>query len=129
MTTDDIDIVAAALSGDKVAVLKDQLQRLEREILERIVIELLTRTTIEHEVADLRNEILNLQPGEGQADDPMARRDRLALKKECLELSGEIRSERRDAWKDVQHLKTEERIVEKELLTVQQRDKRLRDFT
>ena len=124
----DIDTISAALHGDKRAVLKDQLQRLEREVVERLLIDVLTRSAVEAEVTDIRSEIIRLQPPEGQADDPGQRRDRLALEKERADLTKELRVEQRDCWRDVQELKREERQVEKELLTVHQRDKRLREF-
>lgn len=128
--TDDIDIVAAALSGDKKAVLKDQLKRLEREELERLVLEILSKATIAQEILDIRNEILRLEPlHEELGDDPMKRRDRLALKKEVLTLSKEVRDDERGTWRDVQNLKREEREVQKELIGTKQRDQRLRDFT
>lgn len=128
--TDDIDIVAAALSGDKKAVLKEQLRLIDREILERLMIELLTRDGIEHDVADIRNEIIQLQPDhDGNPDDPVKRRDRLALRKEELDLTKELREEREGCWRDVKDLKREERDVQKELTTIEKRDKRLSDFT
>lgn len=127
--TDDIDIVAAALSGDKKAVLKEQLTRIDREILERVMIELLTRASIEDDVRDLREQLLQLQPAhQGVPDDPVQRRDRLALKKEELDLTKELREERRECWNDVQALKREERDVQKELSTTERRDKRLHEF-
>lgn len=126
--TDDFDKISAALTGDKRAVLKDQLKRLEREVVERLLIDVLTRANVEEEVRDIRNEILNLQPADGQPDNPTERSARLTLKKECLDLTKELRVEQRDCWRDVQNLQREEREVEKELLLVHQRDKRLRDF-
>ena len=128
MMTDEFDHISAALTGDKRAVLKDQLQRLEREVVERLLIDVLTRAAVEGEVTDIRGEIIRLQPREGQGDDPVARRDRLALEKERADLTKELRTEQRDCWRDVQELKREERQVEKELLTVHQRDRRLREF-
>lgn len=128
MMTDEFDHISAALTGDKRAVLKDQLQRLEREVVERLLIDVLTRAAVEGEVTDIRGEIIRLQPPDGQGDDPVARRDRLALEKERADLTKELRAEQRDCWRDVQELKREERQVEKELLTVHQRDKRLREF-
>src|ERR1043166_226681 len=105
---DAFDAITAALSGDKRTILKEQLTRIKREELERIVLEILTRNDINDEVADLRNEILKLSPEEHAPDDTTKRRDRLALKKEVLDLTKEERDERRMTWRDVQNLKREE---------------------
>jgi hypothetical protein len=126
--TDDIDSITAALSGDKRAVLHQQLKSINREKLERFVIEVLTNKDITEEVGELRNELLRMQPPDGQRPDPQERRDRLVIEKEVLDLKKEGRDETRSTWRDVQNLEREQREVEKDLLTTAQRDKRIKDF-
>jgi hypothetical protein len=50
------------------------------------------------------------------------------LEREKLDLTKELREEQRDAWKDVQILKREEREVENELLGNDQRHKRTKEL-
>lgn len=128
MTEDDIDSVTAALSGDKRAVLHEQLKKIKREKLERFVVEVLTNKDIAELVSELRNELLRMQPPDGQREDPQERRDRLTIEKEMLDLKKEGRDETRTTWRDVQNLEREQRDIEKELTTTAQRDKRLHDF-
>jgi len=125
---DDIDRVTAALSGDKRAVLQEQMKSIGREKLERFVIEVLTNKDIAEQVSELRNELLRMQPPDGAREDPQERRDRLVVEKEMLDLKREGRDETRSTWRDVQNLEREKREVEKELLITGQRDKRLHDF-
>ena len=125
---DDVDRLTAALSGDKRAVLEAQLKSIDREKLERFVIEIFGGKDIDDTVSDLRNELLRMQPQDGQAENPQDRRDRLVVEKEILDLTKEGRDDKRNTWRDVQNLEREKREVEKELLTADQRDKRLHDF-
>lgn len=75
----EIDIIAAALHGDKQTVLKHQLQQISREILENIFLELAQRHSLHDEIDAYRRQLLALEPHEGQADDPMLRKDRLKV--------------------------------------------------
>lgn len=121
----DIDVIAAALSGDRHAVLKDQLRRIEIEIVARLAINITTREAIHHRITDLRTDLLKLAPPhDGLGDDPTTLRDRLSLKREMRLLLRELSDEHRSCWSDTQALRTEARIVEKELLQHQYRDKR-----
>jgi len=127
--TDDIDIVAAALSGDRQAVLTDQLRRIETELIGRLAVNITTRENIHNLLADLRADLLKLEPPhDGLGDDPSTLTDRIALKREWRSLVRELSEEQRSCWADTQALRTEARQVEKELLQVRQRDKRLGDF-
>lgn len=123
----ELDVVIDALHGDKKAVLKDQVKAIEEEIGERRLIAADTSLVIKDELQELRNETLNLtHTDEGQGD--RDRRDRLAVEKERLDLSRELRGEQRDSWKDVQNLRREEREVEKELSTSDKEHRRAREL-
>lgn len=122
-----LDAVIDALHGDKKAVLKDQVKTIEEEIVERRLIAADTALGIHEELTELKNESQNLNhAGEGLPD--RDRKERLAVEKERLDLSRELRAEQRDAWKDVQNLKREEREVEKELSTSEKEHRRSREL-
>jgi hypothetical protein len=123
----ELDVVIDALHGDKKAVLKDQVKTIEEEIGERRLIAADTSLVIKDELQELRNETLNLthtEEGQGDRD----RKDRLAVEKQRLDLSRELRGEQRDSWKDVQNLRREEREVEKELSTSDKEHRRAREL-
>lgn len=126
--TDDIDVISAALNGDRRAVLTDQLRRIDVEIIERLAINITTREALHELLREVRQDILHLEPHAGNPDDPTSRRDRLGLQKEYRILVRELSAEQRSCWMDTQALKLEARTIEKELLALQQRDRRLRDF-
>ena len=75
----------------------------------------------------LRSAIMNLEPAHENAPD-VERKDRIVLERARLDLTKEFREEERDAWKDIQQLRREEREVEKELTTDDQRHKRIKDL-
>jgi hypothetical protein len=125
--TNELDVVIDALHGDKKAVLKDQVKTIEDEIGERRLIAADTSLVIKDELQELRNETLNLthtEEGQGDRD----RKDRLAVEKQRLDLSRELRGEQRDSWKDVQNLRREEREVEKEISTSEKEHRRAREL-
>ena len=125
--SDDVDELLGALHGDKKRVLKGQLTDIEKEIVERRLIAADTSIAVNDEIGELRNEVVNLQPASEQMPD-VARKDRFALERERSELAKELRFEQRDAWKDVQQLRREEREVEKELTISVQQHKRVREL-
>jgi len=106
--SNELDGVLDALHGDRKAVLTTQLRSIEEEVVERRLIATDTTLVVHDEVHDLTNELLNLQESQ--------RQDRLQLSREQRGLQREVRDEVRNAWKDVQALRQEERLVEKELL-------------
>lgn len=119
------EIIKAALHGDKEIVLAQQHLSIEQQIAERERLDKENLLKVVEDLAAVHNEVLSLTPDEGQARaGPEQRRDMIALVKEEIGLSKEMRAETRDTWKDIQQLKTEERIVEKELTQVEQRKKR-----
>lgn len=126
----DIDIITAAISGDRIAVLRDQLDRINTEIIQRLAINITTREAIHDLLHNMRQTILHLEPAhEGLADDPRTRTERLLLEREYRSLILRLADEQRSCWEDIQALKAEARIAEKELLTMQRRDRRLSEFT
>ncbi len=126
---DDIDIIHAAMSGDRQTVLKDQLERIDREITQRLAINITTRHAVHELIMELGNDIIALEPPhDGAPDDLGARHERLLLKRELRELTIRLVDEQRACWNDKQTLQTEARLVEKELLTQRLRDKRLTDY-
>ena len=127
--TDDIDIIAAALSGDRQSVMKDQLRRIETELIGRLAVNITTRENIHNLLADIRADLLKLEPPhDGLGEDPSTLTDRIALKREWRALVRELSEEQRSCWNDTQALHAEARLVEKELLQSRQRDKRLGGF-
>lgn len=119
------EVIRAALHGDKEIVLTQQHMSIEQQIAERERIDKENLLKVAADLAAVHNEVLALTPDEMQARaGPEARRDIINLVKEEIGLSKEMRAETRDTWKDIQMLKTEERIVEKELTQVEQRKKR-----
>jgi hypothetical protein len=120
------EVIKAALHGDKEEVLKEQHDSIEQEIQKREKIDVANVKHVEEDIVQLHNEILGFKylDGENLRETPDQRRDRLNLVKVELDLTKELRLENRDTWKDVQVLKQEERVVEKELTTLAQRKKR-----
>jgi hypothetical protein len=119
------EVIRAALHGDKEIVLTQQHLSIEQQIAERERIDKENLLKVAADLAAVHNEVLALTPDEMAARaGPEARRDMINLVKEEIGLSKEMRAETRDTWKDIQLLKTEERIVEKELTQVEQRKKR-----
>ena len=104
----ELDGVLDALHGDRKALLTSQLRSIEEEVVERRLIATDTTLVVHDEVGELTNELLNLPDGQ--------RQERLQLAREQRGLRREVRDELRNAWKEVQALRTEERLVEKELL-------------
>lgn len=125
--SDEIGDVLGGLHDDKQKVLREQLRRIEQEIVERRLISADTSLSVNDALTELGTEIANLRhDGEGLPD--VERKDRMVLERERLDLSKELRFEVRDAWKDVQELRREEREVEKELLGNEQRHKRTKEL-
>ena len=120
------ELIKAALHGDKEEVLKEQHESIEQEIKKRKAIDEANVKHVEEDIVQLHNEILEFKRLEGEhaREAPDERRDRLNLVKEELGLTKELRLENRDSWKDIQALKQEERVVEKELTALGQRKKR-----
>jgi hypothetical protein len=125
--TDDLDVALDAAHTDKKSLFKNQLRSIEEEIVERRLIASDTTLQVHDEVGELENVIANLRPMHESAPDT-ERRDRMVLEREKMELSKELREEQRDSWKDVQHLKQEEREVEMELVGENQRHKRTKEL-
>ena len=123
----DVDVALQDLHTDKKRLLKGQLRSIEEEIVERRLIASDTSLQVYDEVGELDNTMANLRPAHENAPD-VERKDRMILEREKLDLTKEIREEQRDSWKDVQQLKEEEREVEKELLSENQRHRRVKEL-
>jgi hypothetical protein len=124
----DIDIIAAALHGDKQKVLKQQLRQINRDILENLFLELAQRHSLHKEIDELRKQILVLEPAEAQLDDPSRRKDRLKLQEQLLAETKEERTLELKTQEANAELKREEREKEGVLLDTELKSKRLRDF-
>jgi hypothetical protein len=116
----ELDGVLDALHGDRKAVLSSQLRSIEEEVVERRLIATDTTLVVHDEVHELTNELLNMPETQ--------RQERLQLEREQRGLRREVRDELRNAWKDVQSLRQEERLVEKELLQAVKQHERNRDL-
>jgi len=112
----DKEIILKAVHGDKEEVLKEQHESIEKEIEERKKIDAAVKEEIIQDIVEVDTALM--QPPLGSADDV------LKLSKERLDLSKEKREEDRECWKDVQVLKEEKRLVEKDLLTAQKKKER-----
>jgi len=125
----DNNSLFAAMQGDKKIVLKEQVLRIEEEIKEREKVDRFTLDVIEQEILEIQNEILKLRPmGPSHGASAELRKELQEMEKEKLVLSKEKRVEKRDAWKDVQVLKQEERDVEKELSQIEKRRERYKEM-
>lgn len=124
----EIDIISAALHGDKRAVLEAQLKAIDHEILEYILLELAQRHDIHEEIAELRNQALRLTPDEHEPDDPTKRKDRLKIEAAILADQREERAlalKVKDTTKD---LRREEREKQGALMEINLREQRLKDL-
>lgn len=126
----DIDVIRAGINGDAQAVITEQISSIRREIVQRLAINITTREAIHELLSGVRHATLDLEPAhEGLPDDPGNRHERLILGHEYRTLIVRLSEEQRSCWNDVQRLKTELRQCERELLTLQKRDKRLAGLT
>lgn len=124
----EIDAIASAMNGDRRAVLRHQAARVQREIVERLAINIRTRETIHELVSEVRRATLQLEPAhEGLPDDPRARQERMLLEHEYRALILRLSDEQRSCWLDVQRLKAELRGLERDLLAQHKRERRLLD--
>lgn len=125
--TDEINSILSGQHDDKQRVLRKQLRSIEEEITERRLITADNTLVVKDELQELGTEIANLRHHDENLPD-VERKDRMVLEREQLDLSKELRLEVRDAWKDVQQLKREEREVEKELVGNEQHHKRTKEL-
>jgi hypothetical protein len=127
-TTNDIDSISAALHGDKNTVLQYSLKNVRREVLENVLAELAIKHDLHEEIKDLRNQMLQLTPGEMQPDNPAERKDRLKLQEAYLADTRELRALQLKIIDMNASLNREERDLLARLLENEVRDRRLRDF-
>jgi len=126
--TNDIDIISAALHGDKQTVLRAELALVRDDLAQRLGINTKQHTLIEEELRAVRQRILDLSvPGEVEGETRHTREE-LEQEKEYAKLTTELRREEKDCWNDLQHLRDVERNLLVQLLFLDQRDRRLREF-
>ncbi len=123
---EDIDVITAALHGDKKAVLRAELVLVHNELGQRLRINTAQRDALNAELAAVRQRIIDLSP----PGDSGTRHthDELAQEKEFSRLTQEWRKEQKDCWSDMQHLREVERNLLVQLAFLDQRDRRLREF-
>jgi hypothetical protein len=120
------EAMTAALHGEKTAVLELQHAMIGEEIKTREAIKARNLDGITADEEIIRNELLQVLPAhEGAPDDPAARKDRIALETQELQLHREARAEERTAWTDEQPLTREDRDIHKTTLEQEQRKKRI----
>ena len=124
----NIDIISAALHGDKRTVLHAELDLVRGDLAERHRINEAQRTMIEEELAAVRQRILDLSPEGTLPGEARHTRGELEQEKEYRMLTRELRAENRSCWNDVQHLRDVERNLVSQLLFLDQREQRLREF-
>ena len=69
----EIESISAALHGDKDTILQYSLKNVRREVLENVLAELAIKHDLHEEIKDLRNQMLQLTPGEMQPDNAAER--------------------------------------------------------
>ena len=118
--------MTAALHGEKTAVLELQHAMIGEEIKVREAIKERNIEGIKADETTITNELLQVTPAhEGAADNPEARKERIALEAQELQLHREERAEERAAWTDEQPLTREDRDIHKATLEQEQRRKRI----
>jgi hypothetical protein len=122
----DIDIISAALHGDKQTVLRAELALVRDDFAQRLGINTKQRAVIEEELRAVRQRILDVSVHAQQG--ARHTREELDQEKEYAKLTTELRQEDKDCWNDVQHLRDVERNLLVQLLFLDQRDQRLREF-
>jgi len=126
--TSDIDIISAALHGDKKTVLRAELALVRDEIAQRLRINDDQRHALLEELHGVRNRILQLEPDPNLTSQGDGMRNWLGQTKEQIELQKTLLQEQKDCWNDIQHLRDVERNLLVQLAFLDQRDERLRDL-
>lgn len=119
----DLDIISAALHGDKKNVLRAEIILVRNDLADRLRINTAQTGALRAELDAVRQRILALTPPDGTST-----RDVLAQEKEAAALTRELRQEDKDCWNDTQHLREVERQLLVQLAFLDQRDRRLREF-
>lgn len=123
---EDIDLITAALHGDKKAVLRAELVLVHNELGQRLRINTAQRDALATELSAVRQRIIDLSPP-GDAGTHHTREE-LAEEKEYAKLAHEWRQEQKDCWNDLQQLRGVERNLLVQLAFLDQRDRQLREF-
>lgn len=127
-TRDTIDIISAALHGDKQTVVRAELALVRDDLAQRLGINTEQKRLIDSELAGVRQRILDLMPlGLEHPTSAHTREELEQYRAEAL-LGVERRKEERDCWNDIQHLRDVERNLLTQLMYLNQREERLRDL-
>ena len=125
---DDLDDLLGVLHQDKTARLRDQLNRVHREMNTRRLVSAEHTINLFDQITELTAEILLLQPEHAWAADPH-RVIRQGLERERRSLEKEITEEVRQRWRDEQELRREVRTLQDALAEERRRYERdLRDY-
>lgn len=124
----EIESISAALHGDKDTILQYSLKNVRREVLENVLAELAIKHDLHEEIKDLRNQMLQLTPGEMQPDNAAERKDRLKIQDAYLADTRELRALQLKIIDMNASLNREERELLARLLENEVRDRRLREF-
>ena len=126
MTGDDLGALLELLQQDKTLVLRSQLTSISVEIGDRKQISNDIARSINDEVLNLSNTILNLTRHD-HADAYL--KERVTLQEQRSALAKELRAEERESWKDCQELRKEQRLLELDIVQTGQRKQRLEGVT
>lgn len=122
----DLDAVLGKMHEEKTAVLRSQLSGIAVEVGERNAIASKIKGSLETELLAIGSTILNLTRPESP---DLYLRERVQLDEQRRALTRELRAEERDAWRDVQELRREHRLIEQEIVQALQRRERLEELT
>ena len=126
-----IDIISAALHGDKKSVLTAELEMVRDEIKQRLDISKKQHALLTEELVIVRQRIFALAPFDPEKPPttlPTFAREELEQEREAAVLMKEEREEVKECWNDVQHLRDVERSLLSQLLFLDQRNARLQEF-
>ena len=115
--------VLGAIHTDKHIVLRDQLRAIAGEIRQRREVYQAVTRAIDSDLSLVGGQIQRFQPA-NQWEADLNRKDWLFLEGHQLDLGRELRQEQRECWRDIQHLLTEQRQVQRELSESQKRHDR-----
>lgn len=118
-----LDDLLGALHQERTTRLREQLDRIRREINTRRLVSAEQTIWLYEQRAELTTIILRLLPEHEDAPDPH-RIIRQALERERRELDRELVVELRERWRDVQELRREERALDDALLDEQRKYER-----
>ncbi len=118
-----LDDLLGTLHDDRQDVVNTKLQAVERQLLLRRLESLALSAALIRQIDDLTEQIINLEPEPGRPD--TRRRDRDSLERERRDRQFQLQQEAIQKWRDIQLLKQETRLDNREQHEEQQRYDRL----